>query len=134
MRVSPRWSIEFDLAVRTRSLTNTRGHWGKKAQDAKRQRWMVAMAWRAHGGRPLGEDETAVVTFTRRSAQLLDSDNIHTAFKALRDGIAACFGVDDRDPRVKWDPEPKQELCRRGAFSVRIGVQVFGHQAGEVHA
>lgn len=33
---------------------------------------------------------------------MLDDDNLRSALKAVRDGIAEKLGIDDRDPRVEW--------------------------------
>lgn len=44
----------------------------------------------------------AVVTITRLSARELDSDNLESSQKAVRDGVADALGIDDRDPRVTW--------------------------------
>jgi hypothetical protein len=43
-----------------------------------------------------------VVTLIRCGAKPLDDDNLTACFKALRDSVAASFGVADNDPRVKW--------------------------------
>jgi hypothetical protein len=43
-----------------------------------------------------------VVTLIRRSPRALDDDNLRSAAKAARDGIADYLGIDDRDPRVQW--------------------------------
>ena len=43
-----------------------------------------------------------VVTMTRVSPRGLDDDNLRSALKATRDGIADKLGVDDRSPLVEW--------------------------------
>lgn len=42
------------------------------------------------------------VRLVRIAPRPLDTDNLEAAFKALRDGMAQTFGVDDRDPRVRY--------------------------------
>ena len=41
-----------------------------------------------------------VLTLTRIAPRKLDSDNLQYAFKAIRDGIAAAYGVKDNDDTV----------------------------------
>lgn len=48
----------------------------------------------------------------------LDGDNLQSAFKALRDGIAARLGIDDADSRVTW--VYKQALGKKYAAQVKI--------------
>lgn len=50
--------------------------------------------------RPPGS--TVVVTMERESPGKLDDDNLRSALKACRDGIADALGSDDRNPRIKW--------------------------------
>ena len=42
------------------------------------------------------------VSMTRIAPRALDDDNLQTAFKSVRDGVADALGIDDRDPRVAW--------------------------------
>ena len=58
------------------------------------------------------------VTITRVGPRMLDSDNAETACKAVRDAIAALFGIDDADPRVKYRVEQ-----RKGPYAVEIQVR-----------
>lgn len=44
-----------------------------------------------------------VVTIVRCGAKTLDDDNLRTGAKPLRDAIATTLGIDDGDPRVKWE-------------------------------
>lgn len=48
------------------------------------------------------------VRLVRVSARLLDSDNLESAFKSLRDGIADAFEVNDKDPRIEWFADQEQ--------------------------
>jgi len=111
------------LPVKTISEMNARGHWSAKARRAKAQRW-AARALCPTSKLP------CVVRMTRLSPGSLDDDNLRSALKATRDGIADRLGVDDRDPRVRW--EYGQEPCRRGEFGVRIEIKPQGeYQPGE---
>jgi hypothetical protein len=42
------------------------------------------------------------ITFTRYGWQPLDSDNLASAIKSVRDGIAKAIGVDDGSPTLEW--------------------------------
>jgi hypothetical protein len=44
-----------------------------------------------------------VITIIRVGKAMLDDDNLSSSFKGVRDAIAKSFGIDDRDPRVKWE-------------------------------
>ena len=59
---------------------------------------------------------------TRCAPRRLDSDNLASACKNARDGIAAALGVDDGDERIEWRYE--QEPCKRGEQRVRVVVEV----------
>ena len=62
------------------------------------------------------------VTFTRYGTKLLDDDNIRSAFKHARDGVAAWLGIDDADPRIIWEYAPQQQ-CKRGQQKIVIKVE-----------
>lgn len=44
-----------------------------------------------------------IVTLIACRHRILDCDNSIAGFKALRDGIARTFGIDDGDPRIRWE-------------------------------
>lgn len=115
------------LPMRLPSTANLREHWAAKAKRSRAQRLAGRIAWRqlaARGGDWLAEPwSPLVVTLTRVSPRQLDDDNLASAFKAFRDGIADGMrphGVnDDRDPRVRW-----VYAQERGEAAVRVGVEV----------
>lgn len=90
--------IEFPL--RTYSLTNQRAHWTKKAQIARDQRTTVAWRW-IEAKRPKVNLPT-VITLTRIAGRVLDTDNLASSFKHVRDEIALQIGIDDGDPQITW--------------------------------
>ena len=77
--------------LRLANTLNTREHWRRKADAAKRQRHTVALVLRTHP-KPLGP---VVVTIVRVAPRSLDSDNLAGACKSVRDGVADWLGVDD---------------------------------------
>src|SRR5688572_19863737 len=82
-----RW---VDLPLRIESVANKREHWSKRARRTKLHR-LAALAVPVS---PL----PCVVTLVRVAPRALDSDNLQSGFKALRDGIADRLGVKDHDP------------------------------------
>jgi len=84
------------LPIQVVSEANRRGHWSKHDQRRKEHRQTGHDAVVAV---PL----PAVVRFERIGGNPMDDDNLRSAFKALRDGVADRLGIDDRDPRVRWE-------------------------------
>lgn len=101
------------LPIATVSEANRRDHWQVKRKRAKAQRQMAA-ALVPRFGLP------CVVTLTRVSPRMLDDDNLQSALKAVRDGVADRLGVDDRDPRVEW--RYAQRKGAQKAVEVELGV------------
>ncbi len=61
-----------------------------------------------------------IVTLTRLGGQALDQeDNLNIAFKGCRDELAAILGVNDRDPRVRWQYRHEPG----GAVGIRIEIE-----------
>ncbi len=108
------------IPVRTVSEANTRGHWGKKAGRAKEQRGLARVFCGAQLDRPAAMP--AAVRLTRISPGKLDSDNLASALKAVRDGVADWLGVNDGDERVTW--LYAQE--RGPAKTYRVRVEIIG--------
>lgn len=105
------------LPLRTVSESNGREHWAKKAKRVKSHRTAAAFAARALLVRPL----PAIVLLVRVAPRALDDDNLRGALKAVRDGIADAFEIDDRDPRVTW--EYAQRMGLPGLYQVEMGVR-----------
>lgn len=99
------------------SAPNQRLHWAAKARQVRAQR--DATAW-VLGSRPR-PSLPVVVTLTRVSPRRLDDDNLRGAFKAVRDQVATWLGVDDADPRVRWDYDQ-----RKGPPAVEVRVSPCG--------
>jgi hypothetical protein len=97
------------------SEANTREHWRTKAARVASQRGSVAYFLSELNGRP----KPVWILLARYSARTLDSDNLATAFKHVRDEIAALLKFDDRDPSVEWRYEQAKDTTRNG-FTVDI--------------
>lgn len=116
----------IELPIKTGRGLNDRMHHMKRHRVATKQRadvcTLVKSAW--WGRDYLGPEHYAVryiVTMTRKSSGTLDSDNLQGSLKAVRDGIADFFHMDDNDQRVTW--RYAQEKCKRGQFGVRIEIE-----------
>lgn len=109
---------------------NQREHWRTRHKRVKAQRsatrlMLLANRWSkglydfhvmAMTGAP---DARLAVRLTRVSPRPLDDDNNVAAFKAIRDEVAAYFGMDDRDPRLRWE-----YAQAKGRAAVRIDFAV----------
>ena len=102
------------LPLRTVSEMNVRTHWATRAKRTKTARRTAAALCPA-------ASVPCVVTMTRHSAGTLDDDNLRSALKAVRDGIADRLGVDDADSRVEWKYE--QAACKRGEYAVHVRIE-----------
>lgn len=102
-----------ELPIKTVSEMNVRTHWADRAKRMKSHRTAAYLMTAAH---PL----PCVVTITRLSAGTLDDDNLRSAAKGCRDGIADRLGVNDNDPRVEW--RYAQVKVSRGTFGVKVEI------------
>jgi crossover junction endodeoxyribonuclease RusA len=112
--------LAVTIPVKVVSVANQRLHWAAKATQTKRQR-LLAWAELKHAapdGPGLGP---VVVKLTRIAPRELDDDNLRSAFKAMRDGVADWLKVDDRDSRVKW--EYAQERGAPKFYAARLEVK-----------
>jgi hypothetical protein len=102
------------LPLTTGRGLNDRLHWAQRARQTKSHRHLAFYLTPKHA-------VPCVVTLTRLSAGTLDDDNLRGALKGVRDGVADRLGIDDADPRVRW--EYAQEKCKRGESAVRVEIE-----------
>lgn len=107
-------AVAVRLPVRTLSEMNLRGHWSARARRMKAHR-RAAFALVPVVALP------CVVTLTRVSAGTLDDDNLRSALKGVRDGVADRLGCDDADPRLRF--EYAQARGKRGEYAVLVAVR-----------
>jgi hypothetical protein len=50
----------------------------------------------------------------------LDGDNLQSAFKATRDGVADWLGVDDGDPRLDWQYRQRKGAAKVYAVEIEV--------------
>lgn len=104
-------------------MANQRLHWAAKAKVTKEHRALGATI-----GKVWKQRIPARVLFVRYSSKLADTDGLPTAFKALRDGIADGFGVDD-SPSTPIEWVYKQDLCPRGCRGARVCIEPLNKTA-----
>lgn len=96
------------LPLQTKSESNMREHWAAKATRTKKHRQIsfVIAKMKVMAGTKL----PARITLTRFTAHhtMLDDDNLRCSLKAVRDGIADAFGVDDGSPLYEWKYDQKK--------------------------
>lgn len=114
---------EVLLPIRTWSEPNLRGHWGRRARRAHKQREAARLLVRAALA-PLPPDSDrrkTVVRLTRIGPRRLDSDNLAAALKHVRDGVADALGLDDGDERLRW--LYAQRNGRPGEYAVLVEIR-----------
>lgn len=104
------------------STANLREHWAEKAERAKKHRRALHLVVRAMLARTpdwqgLSAGRCAVVRLVRVAPAELDSDNLASALKGCRDGVADAMGINDRDPRVTFIADQE-----RGPACLRVEV------------
>ena len=102
----------IELPLRIESVANRREHWATRARRTRMHR-IAALAVPKH---PL----PCVVTLIRVAPRKLDDDNLASGCKAIRDGIADRFGVDDGDPRIRFKYEQVRGKAKEYALRVRV--------------
>lgn len=102
------------VPIVTVSTTNVREHWAKRSRRAKGQREAAYLLTQplSKMGLPM------IVTLTRIAPRALDDDNLRSALKSVRDGVADRLGVDDRDPRVEWAYSQRKGIPKEQAVEI----------------
>lgn len=109
-----RWAIV--LPLRTLNRTNQREHWTGTHKRSSQERGIVwGMLAMNRGDLPR---VPWLIRMTRTGPQILDDDNLRAALKSVRDGIADAAGLDDADPRLRFEYGPQE----RGDYAVRIQI------------
>lgn len=108
--------VTVTLPLYLPSVANLREHFRKRAKRAAEHRAIARMILSSSldGTPPL----PVQITLTRCGPRKLDSDNLASSFKAVRDGVADWLVLDDGDERIEWDYE--QERAERYQAQVTI--------------
>ena len=104
------------LPIRTYSEANLRRHWAAKARRTKAQRGATYLLVKPHVCKSMLPAE---ITLTRIAPRQLDPDNLARSMKAIQDGVADAFGVDDGSPDFTWRYEQRRGGVREYAVEVR---------------
>lgn len=94
--------IQYTIAVKTVSEMNKREHWASRYRRSKKQRGLAKLATLvALNRRSL---TTCSVTIVRIGPKRLDSDNLASSLKGVRDGIADALNIEghDNDMNINW--------------------------------
>jgi crossover junction endodeoxyribonuclease RusA len=91
--------IELRIDMKIVSVANLRMHWAVKARLAKSQRQKAFNALASVATPP---PLPLTLVLTRIAPRQLDGDNLQSAFKATRDGVADWLGVDDGHKQLDW--------------------------------
>lgn len=108
--------VTVAVPVRTESEPNRRDHFHAKARRVRLQRDAVALCLSRTSVPPL----PVAVTLTRIAPRAFDSDNAVASLKAVRDEVAAVYGVRDDDPRIAWHYGDQEHAA---SSSVRIDIR-----------
>jgi hypothetical protein len=108
------------LPVYLVSVANKREHWAVRHRRNSAQRLALRALLMAEGRKHDLPPRPWLVTMTRIGKRELDSDNLESAFKALRDEIAEFLGVKD-DPSSPARFRCQQQRAR--AYSVTVQIE-----------
>jgi len=116
------------------SFSNARdaNRWVKadKAKAGVSFGWMIAAKLHSQMRQVSTAAERRRIRMIRISPGTLDDDNLRGAFKAIRDGIAKFFGVNDGDQaRWQWEYDqekgPSRKKDPRNAYAIRVEYEVM---------
>jgi len=107
------------LGLKTVSEMNMHEHWHSRLKRSKHQKSTVSLVLRGTVTHMMLSLAPLRVTMTRIAPSVgLDSDNMVSSQKYVRDAIAESLGVNDKDPRVEW--VVNQE---KGPWGIRIRIE-----------
>lgn len=112
------------IPIKTVSEANARDHWATRAKRTRTIRTTCALACGAplakyREGLAKGHVQRLHVRIVRVAPRELDGDNLQSATKGARDGIADALDLQsDRDPRVTWHYH--QRKSSKGMYAVEV--------------
>lgn len=107
--------------LKLESEANRHTHWRDRDRRVRTQKRVVSICLLRETFPPL----PIICRIVRVGCRELDSDNATGSAKAVRDAIAAHYGIDDRDSRIEWDVT--QEKGKQ--YAVRIEIAAKGGQS-----
>lgn len=115
----------FTIPTKAPSVANLRQHWRAKANLAAKHRRDAMLHCPRWTAGPL-----LVVKLTRCAPRELDSDNLASACKNFRDGIAARLRIDDGSALIEW--KYAQAKCAAGEECVRVEIEAKEAEASSI--
>ena len=119
MKLVAAWSIPMKVV----SEQNTHEYWWASMGRHKMQKLLVKNSWNAQKG--LKFDLPAHIVLTRLSPRFLDSDNLPSSLKWIRDALADCIipglrpgRADDQKKGLTF--EVKQEKAKEQGVKIQI--------------
>jgi hypothetical protein len=109
--------VEFTAPVRIESEMNRRDHWSVRRKRFQIQKRAVYYSW---PNRWVIFPLPLVVTLTRIGPRKLDTDNLASGFKGVRDQIAAILCCDDGNPELEWRYAQDRGAAHEYAIRVTI--------------
>lgn len=112
----------FSIPIRLVSEANSNEHWHKKAKRHAIQKMLVKSWMNQQKLPPL----PCIVKLTRAAPRKLDSDNLQSAFKYIRDAIGEYLtdeeqaGRGDDDPRITWEYYQKKTTKKESHIEISI--------------
>ena len=106
------------LPIKLASVANLRMHWAVKAKLAKAHRTRARVALMADAPTPPALPVTVVLT--RVAPRKLDDDNLRSAFKAVRDGVADWLGQDDGNTLIDWQYRQASAGVKQYAVEIEV--------------
>lgn len=100
-------TIIWQLSLKTVSEANCSEHWTKKSKRHRQQQFFIRQLFKQE---PVKIALPCEVKMVRLASRTLDSDNLVSAFKWIRDELSECLipstkkgkGRSDSDPRITW--------------------------------
>lgn len=125
------WLRIFIPGLKLVSLTNQREHWRTRSRRAKEHRAAVRSAVDAAGlGLLIARAPTLVaMTYWFRGPKM-DSDNLESALKHVRDGVAEWLRVDDGSPDIVFLRPLMYRAGNGRATGVGVAVKTAGVEGG----
>lgn len=110
-------TTKYEIPARTVSEANCRDHWAVSSARKKKHRTDAGYATFAAIGGWDKVPEKLTVKLTRVGPRTMDGDNLQSALKACRDGVADALGIDDGSKRITWVYEQ-----RKGSYNVEVEI------------
>lgn len=110
------------VPIKTISGMNAREHWRARSRRVKAER--SAVFWRLFASNAKPPIMPCTVTLTRLApSNGLDSDNLQSSQKGVRDEVAKWLGIDDKSPLVTWNYAQRRDKTYAVIIEVSSAVE-----------